>query len=212
MKFYAERPARRLVQFVTDLLALGWLTAGGRLAWGTFDQITRLQAPGASLERAGQRISGAFTNGAAAAGRAPLVGDELAGALGTGSDAGTSLSEAGRSQVEAVAALATGAAVVMTLAVLLPLLLWWLPARWRYARAAGAAVAVRGADTDLLALRALTELPARRLLGVSPDPAAAWRAGDPEACRRLADLQLAQLGLRPVRAAAEPEPSGIARR
>jgi hypothetical protein len=211
VKFYAERPARRLAQLVTDLLALGWLAAGGRLAWGTFDQINRLQAPGMLLERAGHRISGAFTNGATAAGRTPLVGDELAGALGTGTDAGTSLAEAGRSQAEAVAALASGAAVVVMLAVLLPLLLWWLPARWRYARAAGAAVAVRAADTDLLALRALVELPARRLLDASPDPAAAWRAGDPAACRRLADLQLAKLGLRPVNAPAEADVSGTAR-
>jgi hypothetical protein len=100
VKFYAERPARRLAQLVTDLLALGWLAAGGRLAWGTFDQINRLQAPGMSLERAGHRISGAFTNGATAAGRTPLVGDELASALGTGSDAGTSLAEAGRAAGE----------------------------------------------------------------------------------------------------------------
>lgn len=203
MKVYAERPGRRLRQVIADLLALGWLVAGGWLAWATFDQVLRLQAPGASLERAGERISGAFTGGAAAAGRAPLIGDELAGALGEGSDAGTSLAEAGRSQVEAVAALATGSALVLVLAVLLPLLVWWLPARYRYARAAGAAVELRSAGTDLLALRALTELPARRLLTVGPDPAAAWRVGDATACRSLADLQLAKLGLRPVPVPAE---------
>ncbi|HEY2724845.1 MAG TPA: hypothetical protein VGI84_09180 [Pseudonocardiaceae bacterium] len=198
MKLYAERPGRRLGQLTADLLAIGWLAAGARLAWWVFDQLTRLQAPGTALEQAGHRISGTFTSGAAAAGRVPLVGDELAGALGTGNDAGASLAAAGRSQVEAVSALATGAAGVVLLAVLLPLLLWWLPARWRYARAAGAAAAVRAGDTDLLALRALVELPARRLLAASPDPAAAWRSGDPEACRRLANLQLAKLGLRPV--------------
>lgn len=209
MKFYAERPGRRLVQQLADALAVGWLLIGGWLAWTAFEGLTRLQSPGVALEHAGQRISGAFTDGAAAARQAPLIGDQLAGALGTGTDAGTSLAAAGRGQVEAVATLAYSAAAVIMVAMLLPLLLWWLPARWRYARAAGAAAEVRGTDTDLLALRALTELPTRRLCVVVPEPAAAWRAGDPEACRRLADLQLATLGLRPVRQA--PQARGAVR-
>ncbi|MDN5747479.1 MAG: hypothetical protein L0H64_02980 [Pseudonocardia sp.] len=56
--------------------------------------------------------------------------------------------------------------------------------------------AVRDLDTDLLALRALTRVPVRRLLAVCPDPAAAWRRDDRDTVRWLATLELADLGLR----------------
>jgi hypothetical protein len=36
-----------------------------------------------------------------------------------------------------------------------------------------------------------------RLTRIAPDPAAAWRAGDPAVVRRLAALELTDLGLRP---------------
>lgn len=202
MKFYAERPARRLAQLVTDLMALGWLAAGGWLAWWAFEQLMRLQAPGEELAQTGEDISGVFADGAGAAGRAPVVGDELAGALRPGIDAGAALSRAGRAQAEAVTTVATGTAVLVVALVLVPVLLGWLPVRWRYARAAAAAAAVRVSDTDLLALRALVHLPPRRLLTVSDQPAASWRSRDPLVCRRLADLELARLGLRSAAAAA----------
>lgn len=196
MKFYAERPARRLAQLSTDLVALAWLAAGVWLARWTFEQLLRLQAPGRQLTETGNDISGVFADSAAVAGRAPLVGDDLADALNSGTTVGAALARTGRTQAEAVATLATGGTVVVVLVILLPLLFWWLPARWRYARAAGAAAAARAGDADLLALRALIELSPRRLRTVSEHPAASWRRHDPVACRRLADLELARLGLR----------------
>ncbi|HEX2300791.1 MAG TPA: hypothetical protein VHH34_20175, partial [Pseudonocardiaceae bacterium] len=196
MKLYAERPGRRFAQLTTDAVAISWLVAGSRLAWWTFEQLLRLQAPGQQLAQTGAHISGVFADGAAAAGRTPLVGDELAKAMGSGTEAGAALARAGRTQAEAMATLATGAAILIVLVVLLPLLFWWLPARWRYARTAGAVAAVRASDTELLALRALVHLPPRRLLAVSDDPAASWRSRDPVVCRHLADLELTRLGLR----------------
>lgn len=196
MKLYAERPGRRLAQLSTDAVALSWLVVGSWLAWWTFKQLLRLQAPGQQLVQTGNDISGVFADGAAAAGRAPVVGDELAAALGSGTEAGAALARAGRTQAEAVATLATGAAILIVLVVLLPVLFWWLPARWRYARAAGAAATARASDTELLALRALVHLPPRHLLAVSDQPAASWRSRDPVVCRRLAELELTRLGLR----------------
>jgi hypothetical protein len=78
----------------------------------------------------------------------------------------------------------------------MPVLLVWLPVRVRYARAARSAIAVRSVDSDLLALRAMTRLPVRRLLAVSPDPAAAWRRDDRSVVHGLAALELRSLGLR----------------
>jgi hypothetical protein len=68
-------------------------------------------------------------------------------------------------------------------------------------RAAASARAARSADPDLLALQALTRRPTRLLLEVAPEPAAAWRHGDPVAVAGLAAVELEALGLRsrPVR-------------
>ena len=63
----------------------------------------------------------------------------------------------------------------------------------------GSAARVRGVDTDLLALRAMTNRPVRRLLRVSPDPAAAWRRDDREVVHALAALELRSLGMKAPR-------------
>ena len=52
------------------------------------------------------------------------------------------------------------------------------------------------AGPDLLALRALTRRSTATLLGVAPDPAAAWRHGDAAVVAALAAVELAALGLR----------------
>jgi hypothetical protein len=52
------------------------------------------------------------------------------------------------------------------------------------------------ARSRLLALRALTAVSPSRLVAAHEDPAGAWHAGDPEAARTLAALELRRLGLR----------------
>ena len=198
MRFYAERPDRLALQMVADLLAVAWAVGWVWVALDAREQVLSLQGSGEQLVDAGGDVSRTFSRAADTAGRVPFVGDELAGALGRGTGAGRAISDAGRSQVEAVAQLAFGAAVAIVVLAVIPVLTLWLFARVRYARAAAAAAALRTSDsTDLLALRALAGLPPRRLLRLSADPARAWRDGDAEVVDRLASLQLAQLGLRP---------------
>lgn len=199
MRFYAERPGRLALQVVADVLAVAWVVGWVWLALEAREQVLRLQGPGEQLIEAGGDVSRTFSRAADTAGRVPFVGDDLAGALGGGTGAGRAISDAGRSQVEAATQLALGAAVAIVVLTVIPVLLFWLPARVRYARAAAAAAALRTSDTDLLALRALAALPPRRLLRVTADPARAWRDGDAEVVDRLASLQLAELGLRPRR-------------
>lgn len=199
MRFYAERPGRVTLQVVADLLIVAWVGGWTWLALEVREQVLRLQSAGERLIEAGGDVSGTFTRAAGVAGRVPLVGDDLAGTLGHGSRAGQAITAAGWSQVEAVAQLAWGVAVLIVVLAVVPVLTVWLAARVRYARAAAAAVAVRGSDPDVLALRALVGLPSRRLLRVSAEPARAWRTGDAEVVHRLAALQLAKLGLRSVR-------------
>ncbi|PIE20911.1 MAG: hypothetical protein CSA64_04325 [Arachnia propionica] len=54
---------------------------------------------------------------------------------------------------------------------------------------------------DLLALRAVANSDISELYRVSPDPAAAWRAGDPAVLEQLARLELQRFGLKLKRAA-----------
>jgi uncharacterized membrane protein YciS (DUF1049 family) len=196
MRIYAERPGRIVLQLVADALAVGWVVAWVVVARAAHDLILQLQAPARAIAGAGRSISGAFDNAARTAGGVPFVGDDLARSLATGTGAGDSLAAAGQEQVETIAAVAFGTAVGIVLLASLPVLLVWLPLRLRYARMARSAVAVRAADSDLLALRAMARLPVRRLLAVAPDPAAAWRRDDREVIRGLAALELRSLGLR----------------
>ena len=52
-------------------------------------------------------------------------------------------------------------------------------------------------DLDLFALRALSRQPMHRLARISDDPAGAWRRRDPAVVRRLAELELRTVGLKP---------------
>ena len=196
MRLYAERPGRVARQLVADLLGLGWLAGVAWMAVQARDLVLRLRAPATGLANAGSNISEAFGAAARTAARAPFVGAQLAAALDSGRAAGESLAAIGAQQVSTVTTLATGTAAVVLLAGVTPALLTWLPLRIRYARLAGAAVASRERDLDLLALRALTGTSVRRLRAAVDNAASGWRRADPEVVRTLAELELRRLGLR----------------
>jgi hypothetical protein len=199
MRIDAERPGRAGLQLLADLLAVGWIALCVWVARTAEEFLLRLQGPARTLTGAGESIRGAFDDAARTASGVPFVGDDLARALGTGTGAGDSLANAGREQMEAIASVAFGTAVAIVVLGALPVLLTWLPLRLRYARQARSAVTARTVDTDLLALRAITRLPVRRLLKIAPDPAAAWRRDDRPVVRALAALELRSLGLRSPR-------------
>jgi hypothetical protein len=196
MRFYAERPGRVALQVLADLLVIGWVVLVVDIALAAQEVLLRLQGPGEALVDAGGAIRGSFDGAARTAREVPFIGDALATALGGGVAAGDRLAAAGQQQVDTVAAVALGNAVGIVVLGAVPVVLVWAVLRVNYARAAGGAIAARGRDADLLALRALSRRPVRRLLRVGPDPAGAWRAGNREAVARLAALELASLGLR----------------
>jgi hypothetical protein len=195
MRFYAERPWRAARQLLADVLVLLWVVLVVDVGRAARALVERLQGPARTLTDAGESMRGVFDSAASTASRVPLVGDDLARALGPGSGAGESLARSGREQVEVVSSVAWGTAVVIVALGVLPVLAVWAPIRLRYARAAGSAVRVRRTDTSLLALRAMAHLPVRELLAVSPEPAAAWRRDDRAAVDGLAALELHSLGL-----------------
>ncbi len=195
MRFYAERPLRLARQLFADVLVLAWVVLCFALARAAYQVTLRLQIPGQELARAGTEMQTAFDDAARTADQIPLIGDDLARALGAGSQAGASLVGSGQEQIATIETVAEANAAAVLLVGAVPVVLVWLWVRIRYARRARSAILIRGEDTDLLALRALTHLPARELTGAAPDPATAWRQGDRAAVHRLAELELRSLGL-----------------
>lgn len=205
MKPYAELPALRGRQLTLDLLVLVWLIVFVLLAVHANTLVSALRTPTTALINTGANVSAMFAEGAAAAAQLPFFGSALSAALQQGQAAGEALRGVGQQQDDAVSALATGTALLVMLIGLLPPLVLWLPARLRYAKAAGAASEARDDPSalDLLALRALTTLPAAELRAVGDRPAYAWRTGDPEALSQLAALELRRLGLHPPKTPAQ---------
>ena len=215
---YAERPRRRAQQFVADVAVLTWAAIVVSMAVLLHDAVLALQEPGRALGGAGERVRDTFGSASDTASGVPFVGDDLARALSGGTQAGDSLVAAGEQEVAAVASLATGLAWLLVVLALLPVVAVWLSLRVRWMLSARAVLALRdglGAaagtgDADLLALRALANGSPRRLARAVPGAAAGWRRGDPHVLSRLAEIELARLGLRGptfVRApGVDPEP------
>ncbi|MBW0117928.1 hypothetical protein, partial [Pseudonocardia abyssalis] len=168
MRPYAERPSRMALQILADVLAVLWVVLVVNVAQAAKALVNGLQGPAMTLADAGDAVRSAFTDAANAARGLPFIGEDLARSLGAGTGAGESLGNAGREQVAAVATAATGTAVGIVLIGAAPVVLVWLTLRVRWIIAARSARTARAVDTDLLALRALTRSPVRRLLAVSP--------------------------------------------
>jgi hypothetical protein len=198
VKLYADRPATRVRQLLTDLLVVVWVYAWIRLGRWLYDLVEKLAVPGRKVETAGTGLAENLAGAGRKVDRVPAVGDALAGPFGKAADAARSLASAGHEQQTIVHELALVMAAAFVAVPLGLVLFGWLPLRVRWMRRAGAAVALRGGEAgrDLLALRALARQPLRRLTALDPDIAAAWRRGDPTAVDALAALELRRLGLR----------------
>ncbi|CCH33855.1 hypothetical protein ABZ816_08525 [Actinosynnema sp. NPDC047251] len=200
MKWYADRPGRLWRQLTADLFAAAWVWFWVSAALVARDTVLALRAPGDQMTRAGGGLHDTFTDAAAKAREVPLVGGKLGEALDKGRDAGATLVDAGRSQIEAVETTALWLTIALIAVPVAFLLVTWLPLRVRYARKAAATARLR--DTrrfDLLALQALTTLPLRELARFEDDPADGWRRRDVAVVEALAARQLAVCGLRAAR-------------
>lgn len=201
MKLYADTPARLLRQVAGDLLLVAWVVAWVWVGLTVHDVVLRLAVPGEQLDEAGTSLAGWLTEASTGVDDLPIVDDAVAAPFLGASSAAGQVAAAGRAQVEAVETMALWLAVAVVLVPVLLALVVHLPLRLRFVRQATAtARALRhGSDPSLFALRALAHQPLRAIQKVSPDPVAAWRAGDPEVIERLAALELQGSGLRPRR-------------
>lgn len=198
MKVYAERPLRFTRQLVADLALAGWAVLWIWAAFNLYDYIQRLAIPGQKLETSGDKLATDLADAGAKAGSVPLVGDKLSSPFGAASDAAKGIADAGRTQQDAVADLATTLAWFTAVAPILLALALWIPFRAAWIKAATSAVKVRRRQggAELLALRALVTAPLGRLHSLDTDVVADWRDGDPEVVDLLARMELRRLGLK----------------
>lgn len=195
MSWYAEADGLRRRQVARDVAIALWVLVWLQVGRAVHGAVSLLAAPGIELQEAGAGLAGGLRGAAERAGRLPGVGDDLRRPLDTAAGAGDALAGAGLAQQDAVGSLALLLAVVVAGLPVLWAVQRWLPARLRWRRESLAARHLRG-DVELLALRAASSAPLEQLAALGPDPVTRWRAGDEEAGRALAALELRRLGLR----------------
>ena len=197
MKLYADLPARRTRQIIWDVLAVViialWIWVGVKV----HDAIAELGAVGVQMENVGSSLNGDLTAMADKLGSVPLIGDGIRAPFESAANAATAIEEAGTSQRETVNKIATLASISLVLGPILAVLALWLIPRvlWVVRSRRTALIAASPGGIDLLALRALTRRPMAELLQLHPDPASAWRQGDPAAVAALAALERRSMGL-----------------
>ena len=199
MKLYADLPARRTRQILADLLMALWVVCWVFVARAVHSATMTLAAPGRALESAGGAFRDRMLGAGDRVGGLPLVEDRLAEPLREVSGVGTDIAAAGTDLVTAVERVALISALTTALIPIVIVGAVWFVLRFRWVRQATAAQQFidSSADIDLFALRALSRQPMTRLARISDDPAGDWRRGESRVIRELAELELADTGLRP---------------
>lgn len=198
MRLYSDFAPRRTRQIIADLVAIafiaGWIWVGTTVA----GLVGALADYGRQMEEAGAGFAQTMTEVGDNLGSVPVIGGGIRLPFDGASEAGAALEAAGRSQQEAILALATGVGIGIAALPILMILLIWLVPRLRFARRAArtAALVNAGAGVDLLALRALATQDVATLSAVDADAMAAWRRGDERVLRQLAQLEASSAGVR----------------
>jgi hypothetical protein len=198
MNLYAARGPRRAGQVTGDVLLVLWVVLWAYVGTTVHDAVSSLGTVGEQVEAGGSGLAGRLTQAGEAVASVPLAGDALRSPFDQAGGAAQALADAGRMQQEAADMLGQLLGWSVALVPITLLVLLWLPRRVAFARRASAARRHldTSADLDLFALRAIAAQPIHRVAGVSADPVADWRRGDPDVVRRLAALELRDLGLR----------------
>jgi len=198
MKLYSDFPARRTRQILGDLFAVGLIGAWIWLGVFVYELVMNLSDFGVQMEDAGGQFRETMTEVSSTLGDVPLIGGGIRAPFDGASDAGAALEAAGVQQQVAVQQLATGLGVGIAVLPVLTILVIWLVPRIRFALKASATKKQlgAGASLDLLALRALSTQKLSTLTALDADPLAAWRRGDTQVVKALAQLELRSSGVR----------------
>jgi hypothetical protein len=193
---YSVNPPRLALQVVVDLFVLGWIYLWYRIGLAVHDAVASSASVGYGIQNSAGGVAGSLNEAGRNMGNAPIIGSSLSGPLLSAAKQIGGVADNGRDLGDRLLNAATPAGWIVALAPILVVVAFWLPARWRFARRAGAAaeLAQSPAGEELLALRALVSRPLHELQRVAPDPLVAFRSGDPDAVRALAGLELADAG------------------
>ena len=203
MQIYSASSAVRARQVAGDVVAVALVVVFVALGLAVAAFVGGLAELGRQIEEAGAGFQGTMDDASRVLGGIPLLGDAASAPFDGASGAGQALVDAGRRQQDDVGRAAVVAGLLVGGLPSVVVLWVWLRGRVAFVRRASSVrglLALPGGD-DLLALRALAGPDARAALAVSPDAVAAWRVGDPEVVRRLADVALRESGVARPRAA-----------
>jgi hypothetical protein len=198
MKLYSDYAGRRTRQILFDVMALLAISAWVWLGVTLYTLVMNLSAFGVQMEDAGHGFKKTMSDISTNLSGVPLIGDGIKAPFDAASDAGLALEQAGQAQQVAVHQLALGLGIGIAILPILTILIFWLIPRVRFARRAGVAKSLLKSETsvDLLALRALASQKLSAISAIDPDPAGAWRRGDPAVIRSLANLELRASGVK----------------
>jgi hypothetical protein len=194
---YSTRPVRLLAQLFSDFAVVVWTAIWLLVGVAVYDAISTIAEAGRQVESGAHGIAGNLASAGHGAQHIPLVGDAVSKPLTSASQAALDIAGAGHD----LDTTASWLAVLLAMAVVaLPILLAvmpWLFLRLRFFRRKRTvtALAATPAGEQLLALRALTNRPPRKLTAVSADPVGGWRREDPVTIRALAALELRSAGI-----------------
>ncbi len=198
MKPYSDFARQRTLQILGDVIALLVLVGGILAAVAVHGTIVTLDAVGREVQASGEGLSATMTDVGDALSSTPLIGEGISAPFGAASDAADSLAAAGENWQLGVHTLAATAAWTVVAIIVAALLFVWFRPRIVGAVRRGRAARLAAAPNarELLALRAIVDLPAEQVLALHPNAMDAWRRGDPAVIRDLAALHLRASGVR----------------
>lgn len=194
---YSTRPLRLLGQLFSDFAVFVWTAIWFFVGMAVYDAIDTIAQAGRQVASGASGVAGNLASAGKSAANIPLMGDAIAKPLQSAAQAALDIAGAGRD----LDSTASWLAVLLAMAVIaVPILLAvgpWLFLRIRFFRrkwvVSGLATTPEG--QQLLALRALTNRPPRKLTAITADPVGAWRYEDPATIQALASLELRAAGI-----------------
>jgi hypothetical protein len=215
---YADEPSHRIRQILADILGIAWCVLAVLAGRSVYSLIDTLAGPGRLLEDAGNGLAENLGGAGENLSDVPLIGDAISAPFDGAAGAADNVAGAGQTVQDFVATMATLAGVATAgFLIMLAVLFWVLPRLFWMRRAEAARAVLYDPDgMELLALRALATRRLSRLARIGDGLLPAWRRGDPEVVRALAELEMGRLGMRvpaqlpsglPSRPALPAEPS-----
>lgn len=194
---YATTPGRLLGQLFSDAVIVVWTAIWALVGAAVYDAISTIVEAGRQVESGTHGIAGNLASASHGAQHIPIVGDTVSKPLDSAAKAALDIADA----VHDLDTTAGWLAILLAVSVVAPPILLavapWLFLRLRFFRRKWivTALAATPSGEQLLALRALTNRPPRRLVAVSADPVGGWRREDPATIRALAALELRSAGI-----------------